>query len=125
MLLGWHYFYYYRNAYALNQYFASRGYVVLSVNYRSGIAYGMEFREALHYGAQGASEFSDVLGAGRYLRGRPDVDPKRIGLWGGSYGGVLTAMGLARASDVFAARVDTLGVHDWNSGLQNSVPPHA
>ena len=79
MLLGWHYFYYYRNAYALNQYLASRGYVVLSVNYRSGIAYGMEFREALHYGAQGASEFNDVLGAGRYLRTRPDVDPKRIG----------------------------------------------
>src|SRR5207248_7076415 len=86
MLLGWHYFYYYRNAYALNQYLASRGYVVLSVNYRSGIAYGMEFREALHYGAQGASEFNDVLGAGLYLGTRPDVDAKRIGLWGGSYG---------------------------------------
>src|SRR5207249_11355639 len=95
MLLGWHYLYYYRNAYALNQYLASRGYVVLSVNYRSGIAYGMEFREALHYGAQGATESKDVLGAGRYLRRRPDVDPKRIGLWGGSYGGFLTALGLA------------------------------
>ena len=124
MLLGWHYFYYYRNAYALNQYFASRGYVVLSVNYRSGIAYGMEFREALHYGAQGASEFNDVLGAGRYLRGRPDVDPKRIGLWGGSYGGFLTAMGLARASDLFAAGVDLHGVHDWNIEIQNWVPTY-
>ena len=124
MLLGWHYFYYYRNAYALNQYLASRGYVVLSVNYRSGIAYGMEFREALHYGAQGASEFSDVLGAGLYLRGRPDVDPKRIGLWGGSYGGFLTAMGLARASDLFAAGVDLHGVHDWNIEIQNWVPTY-
>src|SRR5437899_3127049 len=124
MLLGWHYFYYYRNAYALNQYLASRGDVVLSVNYRSGIAYGMEFREALHYGAQGASEFNDVLGAGRYLRGRPDVDPKRIGLWGGSYGGFLTAMGLARASDLFAAGVDLHGVHDWNIEIQNWVPTY-
>jgi len=124
MLLGWHYFYYYRNAYALNQYLASRGYVVLSVNYRSGIAYGMEFREALHYGAQGASEFNDVLGAGLYLRGRPDVDPKRIGLWGGSYGGFLTAMGLARASDLFAAGVDLHGVHDWNIEIQNWVPTY-
>src|SRR2546430_13332771 len=62
----------------------------------------MEFREALHYGAQGASEFNDVLGAGRYLRGRPDVDPKRIGLWGGSYGGVFTAMGVAPPSDPFS-----------------------
>jgi len=124
MLLGWHYFYYYRNAYALNQYFASRGYVVLSVNYRSGIAYGMEFREALHYGAQGASEFNDVLGAGLYLRGRADVDPKRIGLWGGSYGGFLTALGLARASDLFAAGVDLHGVHDWNIEIQNWVPTY-
>ena len=124
MLLGWHYFYYYRNAYALNQYLASRGYVVLSVNYRSGIAYGMAFREALRYGAQGASELNDVLGAGRYLRNRADVDPKRIGLWGGSYGGFLTAMGLARASDLFAAGVDLHGVHDWNIEIQNWVPTY-
>jgi dipeptidyl aminopeptidase/acylaminoacyl peptidase len=124
MLLGWHYMYYYRNAYALNQYLTSRGYVVLSANYRSGIGYGLEFREALHYGAQGASEFNDVLGAGLYLRGRPDVDPKRIGLWGGSYGGFLTAMGLARASDLFAAGVDLHGVHDWNIEIRNWVPTY-
>jgi len=124
MLLGWHYLYYYRNAYALNQYLASRGFVVLSVNYRSGIGYGLEFREALHYGAQGASEFADVLGAGLYLRGRGDVDPKRIGLWGGSYGGFLTAMGLARASEQFAAGVDLHGVHEWNVEIRNWVPDY-
>ena len=124
MLLGWHYLYYYRNAYALNQYLASRGFIVLSVNYRSGIGYGLEFREALHYGAQGASEFSDVLGAGLYLRGRGDVDPKRIGLWGGSYGGFLTALGLARASDLFAAGVDLHGVHQWNVEIRNWVPDY-
>ena len=121
MLLGWHYMYYYRNSYALNQYFASRGYVVLSVNYRSGIGYGLNFREALHYGAQGASEFNDVMGAGVYLRTRADVDPAKIGLWGGSYGGYLTALGLARASDLFAAGVDLHGVHDWNTEIQNWV----
>ena len=114
MLLGWHYMDYYSNAYALNQYFASRGYVVLTVNYRSGIGYGIDFREALNYGAAGASEFNDVEGAGVYLRTRADVDPHRIGLWGGSYGGYLTALGLARASDLFAAGVDLHGVHDWN-----------
>ena len=124
MLLGWHYFYYYRNAYALNQYLVSRGFVVLSVNYRSGIGYGMEFREALHYGAQGASEFQDVMAAGLYLRNRADVDPQRIGLWGGSYGGFLTAMGLAKASDLFAAGVDLHGVHDWNIEIQNWVPSY-
>ena len=66
MLLGWHYMYYYHNAYAMNQWLASRGYVVLSVNYRSGIGYGLEFREALNYGAAGGSEFHDVMGAGLF-----------------------------------------------------------
>jgi dipeptidyl aminopeptidase/acylaminoacyl peptidase len=117
MLLGWHYMFYYSNAYAMNQYLASRGYIVLAVNYRSGIGYGLNFREALNYGAAGASEFNDVEGAGLYLRSRSDVDPSRIGLWGGSYGGYLTALGLARASDLFAAGVDMHGVHDWNTEI--------
>ncbi|HEV7797742.1 MAG TPA: prolyl oligopeptidase family serine peptidase [Pyrinomonadaceae bacterium] len=124
MLLGWHYMYYYRNAYAMNQYLANLGYIVLSVNYRSGIGYGMEFREALNYGATGGSEFNDVMGAGIYMRNRPEVDPQRIGLWGGSYGGYLTAMGLARASDLFAAGVDMHGVHDWNIVVRNFVPTY-
>ena len=113
MLLGWHYMYYYNNAYALNQYLASHGYIVLSVNYRSGIGYGMNFREALNYGGTGASEYNDVQAAGRYLRERMDVDPARIGVWGGSYGGYLTALALARNSDMFRAGVDFHGVHDW------------
>jgi dipeptidyl aminopeptidase/acylaminoacyl peptidase len=121
MLLGWHYMQYYHNTYALNQYLASRGYIVLSVNYRSGTGYGMEFREALNYGATGASEFNDVQGAGLYLRSRPDVDPARIGLWGGSYGGYLTALGLARASDLFACGVDLHGVHDWNLEVPHTL----
>jgi len=124
MMLGWHYRGYYHNAYALNQYLASRGYVVLSVNYRSGIGYGMEFREALNYGATGASEFNDVLGGGLYLRGRAEVDPDKTGLWGGSYGGYLTALGLARASDLFAAGVDLHGVHDWNVVIRNFMPSY-
>lgn len=124
MLLGWHYLSYYHNTYAFNQYLASRGYVVLSVNYRSGIGYGLEFREALNYGAAGASEFNDVLGAGLYLQSRNDVDSRRIGLWGGSYGGYLTALGLARASDLFAAGVDIHGVHDWNIVIKNFQPAY-
>jgi dipeptidyl aminopeptidase/acylaminoacyl peptidase len=119
MLLGWHYMFYYSNAYGMNQFLASRGYVVLSVNYRSGIGYGLDFREAVNYGAMGASEFNDVQGAGIYLRTRADVDPQRIGLWGGSYGGYLTALGLARSSEMFAAGVDIHGVHDWNTEIPN------
>ncbi len=122
MLLGWHYMDYYSNAYAMNQHLASKGYVVLSVNYRSGIGYGLNFREALHYGPTGASEFNDVLGAGLYLKSRSDVDGKRIACWGGSYGGYLTALALARASDLFAAGVDMHGVHDWNLEIPTFSP---
>jgi dipeptidyl aminopeptidase/acylaminoacyl peptidase len=114
MLLGWHSMDYYNNAYAMNQYLVNRGYIVLSINYRSGIGYGLNFREAANFGAAGASEFSDVEGAGLYLRSRADVDGSRIGLWGGSYGGYLTALGLARASDLFKAGVDFHGIFDWN-----------
>ena len=124
MLLGFHHSGYYHNAYALNQYLANKGYVVLTVNYRSGIGYGLDFREALDYGATGASEFNDVMGAGAYLRARSDVDPDRIGLWGGSYGGYLTALGLARASEMFAAGVDVHGVHDWNVVIKGFRPDY-
>lgn len=115
MLLGWHYRGYYHHAYAFNQYLASNGYIVLSVNYRSGIGYGRAFREAKHRGPRGATEYQDVVAAGKYLKSRSDVKDKSIGLWGGSYGGYLTAMGLARDSDLFAAGVDIHGVHDWSA----------
>jgi dipeptidyl aminopeptidase/acylaminoacyl peptidase len=113
MMLGWHSHYYYHYAYGLNQYLASRGYTVLTVNYRAGIGYGRQFREAKNRGGRGASEYQDVLAAGKYLASRSDVDPARVGVWGGSYGGFLAAMGLAKNSDLFAAGVDMHGVHDW------------
>ncbi len=122
MLLGWHYLPYYHATYAMNQWLASKGYIVLSVNYRSGIGYGLDFREATNFGATGAAEFHDVMGAGLYLQSRADVDPERVGLWGGSYGGYLTALGLSRASNLFAAGVDIHGVHDWNVTIRNFNP---
>jgi len=124
MMLGFHPRRYYSNAYAFNQTMASRCFVVVSVNFRSGVGYGLDFREALDYGAQGASEYRDVVGAGLYLAARTDVDPNRIGLWGGSYGGYLTALGLARASHLFAAGVDIHGVHDWNAVINNFEPTY-
>lgn len=114
MLLGWHMRGYYHNAYAMNQYLAHKGYVVLSVNFRSGIGYGYAFRRAPKQGPRGASEYQDIVAAGRYLQKRPEVNPNKIGLWGGSYGGYLTALGLARDSELFAAGVDLHGVHDWS-----------
>ena len=124
MLLGFHHRDYYHYAYAMNQYLASQGYIVLSVNYRSGTGYGLKFREALNYGAGGNSEFNDVLGAGLFLQNHPNVAATKIGLWGGSYGGYLTAMGLARASDMFAAGVDIHGIMDWNVIINNFMPSY-
>ena len=117
MLLGWHYMYYYSNSYGMNQYLASRGYVVLTVNYRSGIGYGRDFRVAKNRGSRGASEYQDVVAGAKFLQNRADVDKAHIGLWGGSYGGYLTAMGLARNSDIFSAGVDFHGVHDWSQRI--------
>jgi len=114
MYPAWHNRGYYHNCYAFNQYLASRGYVVLSVNYRTGIGYGRAFRIAANQGPRGASEYQDIVAAARYLQQRPEVNPAKIGLWGGSYGGYLTALGLARDSELFAAGVDLHGVHDWS-----------
>ena len=117
MLLGWHYMQYYYNAYGINQYLASKGYTVLSVNYRLGIMYGRAFREPPKSVWRGASEYQDVVAGAKFLQTLDNVDPQRIGLWGGSYGGFLTAMGLARNSDIFKAGVDFHGVHDWATFL--------
>jgi dipeptidyl-peptidase 4 len=124
MLLGWHYMEFYAEAYGINQYFASRGYVVISINYRSGIGYGRSFRNPPDAGWRGASEYQDVVAGAKYLQGRPEVDPERVGLWGLSYGGLLTAQGLARNSDIFKAGVDLAGVHDWSArGGRSGLSP--
>ena len=120
MLLGYHYMDFYHIAYAVNEWLASEGYIVMSVNYRSGIGYGKSFRTSANTGGRGNAEYRDVLAAGKYLQGRPDVDPARVGIWGLSYGGVLTAQALARNSDIFAAGVDMAGVHLWGTSLDSS-----
>src|SRR5260221_1761278 len=118
MLLGWHYRWEYANDYGANQYLASRGFIVLSVDYRLSVGYGQAFQFADNTGARGAAEYRDILAAGRYLQARADVDPGRIGVWGASLGGYLTALALGRNSDVFAA-----GLH-LHRGDDPPAPPH-
>ena len=123
MLVGFHYMSAYSWMYALNEYLAAEGYVVLSVNYRGGIGYGLDYREAPGFGLGGGSETKDILGAITYLKGRGDVDGERIGAWGGSYGGLMTALALARASDSIKVGVDYAGVYDWASMLAGLGAP--
>jgi dipeptidyl aminopeptidase/acylaminoacyl peptidase len=126
MLLGWHYMDYYSNAYAVNQYLAAHGFTVLSVNYRLGIGYGRAFQHPEHAGPAGAAEYQDVLAGARYLQHVEGVDPNRVAIWGGSYGGYLTGLALARNSDVFKAGVDFHGIANWVPFLAKAqaLPEH-
>jgi dipeptidyl aminopeptidase/acylaminoacyl peptidase len=123
MLLGFNPMGAYNWMYALNQYFAAEGYVVISVNYRGGIGYGLDYREAKNFGPDGDSELNDLLGTVTYLQSRKDVDPRRVGIWGASYGGLMTALGLARASKDIAVGVDYAGVYNWDSMLASVGVP--
>ncbi|MBC7673035.1 MAG: prolyl oligopeptidase family serine peptidase, partial [Polaromonas sp.] len=69
---------------------------------------------------RGNAEYQDVLAGAKYLQGRADVDPTRVGIWGLSYGGLLTAEALARNSDVFVAGVDLAGVHIYGSAADTT-----
>src|SRR5215467_9025937 len=123
MLLGFNTNRTYSWIYAFNQYLVAEGYIVLSVNYRGSTGYGLDYREADNLGPGGGSELNDLRGAITYLRGRQDVDSHRLGIWGGSYGGFMTALGLSRASDAFAAGVVYSGIHNWSTFLSSLGEP--
>jgi len=113
MLAGFHYMDAYTFLYEENQYLTNLGFVVLSINYRSGIMYGHDFRNPPKCCWWGSSEYQDVLAGARMLQKRPDVNSNRIGIYGLSYGGLLTALALSRNSDIFKAGADIAGVHNW------------
>lgn len=121
MLLGFHYIDVYTNLYELNQYFAIRGCAVLSIEYRTGIMLGHAFRNPPGRGDTGASEYQDVLGGLAYLRSRPELKVDKVGIYGLSYGGLLTAQALARDSGRFAVGFDMAGVHTYlGEGFRHS-----
>jgi dipeptidyl aminopeptidase/acylaminoacyl peptidase len=114
MFPSFHYMGYYASDYAVNRRLAEQGYEVLAINYRSGIGYGRAFRDAPGRAWRDASEYRDVLAAGRWLASQPGVNANEMGIWGGSYGGLLTGQALARNSDLFKAGVGIHGVYDWS-----------
>ena len=125
MLLGWHPMGAYSHLYAINQLLASQGIVVLSVNFRGGTGYGLDFREAPDFAEAGGSEVRDIAAAVRYVKSRADVDPSKVAVYGMSYGGVMTSLALSKLPGEFVAGVDIAGVHDWKTFLPYLTAPGA
>ena len=107
---------------ALTQYLVNHGYVVLGVNNRGSSGYGKTFF-ASDDGKHGREPLWDCVEAKKYLQTLPYVDPQRIGIMGGSYGGYMVLAALAFKPEEFAVGVDLFGVSNWVRTLQ-SIPPY-
>jgi dipeptidyl aminopeptidase/acylaminoacyl peptidase len=97
-----------------NAYLANRGYVVLDLDYRGSSGYGRDWRADV-YLHLGGPDLQDVLGAVNYLRGLGNIDMKRLGIWGISYGGFMTNMAMFLSPDTFAAGSSWASVNDWTN----------
>ena len=102
---------YYRE-YMFNHILMERGFVVIDVDYRGSAGYGRDWRTAV-YEHMGGKDLDDIVDAAKYVVSEHGVDPKKIGLYGGSYGGFLTLMGMFTQPDVFAAGAALRPVSDW------------
>ncbi len=102
---------YYRE-YFFHHLLASRGYVVIDVDYRGSAGYGRDWRTAVA-GFMGGKDLEDVVDAAKYLVEKEGVDAKRVGVYGGSYGGFITLMAMFTTPDVFAAGAALRPVTDW------------
>jgi len=98
--------------FAFNNYLVSRGYVVLEMDYRGSTGYGRDWRSGVYLNMAGP-DLDDVLGGVDYLRGLKNIDMNRIGIWGWSYGGFMTAAAMFKDPTVFKAGAAFSGVYDW------------
>jgi dipeptidyl aminopeptidase/acylaminoacyl peptidase len=105
-----------------HQFFANRGYAVLSMNFRGSAGYGKKFIDAGN-NEWGRKMQDDVTWGAKYLIAEGIADPKRIGIFGGSYGGYATLAGVAFTPDVYAAAVDLFGPSNLIT-LLDSIPPY-
>ena len=96
------------------QYFATRGYAVLAINYTGSVGYGKEFEEADLYRI-GKEDCDDVATAAKYLKSLKEPEIGKIGVMGGSYGGYLTNLVIGRYPHLFNAAVGSFGISDWNT----------
>jgi len=113
----------YFREYMFHNLLASRGYVVIDVDYRASSGYGRDWRTAI-YRHMGGKDLEDIVDSARYLVAKEQVNPKRIGVYGGSYGGFITLMAMFTTPDVFAAGAALRPVTDWahyNHGYTSNI----
>jgi len=108
----------YSREYMFNQYLASQGYVVLDIDYRGSAGYGRDWRTGI-YRHMGGKDLDDEVDAARWLVANEGIDAKRIGMYGGSYGGFMTLMAIGRTPDVWAAAVSQYGIINWYEMLKH------
>jgi dipeptidyl aminopeptidase/acylaminoacyl peptidase len=113
----------YFREYMFHNLLASRGYVVLDVDYRASSGYGRDWRTAI-YRHMGGKDLDDIVDGARFIAATQQVDAKRIGVYGGSYGGFITLMAMFTTPDVFAAGAALRPVTDWahyNHGYTSNI----
>ncbi|MEO5588333.1 MAG: prolyl oligopeptidase family serine peptidase, partial [Gemmatimonadaceae bacterium] len=113
----------YPREYMFNQYLASKGYTVLDVDYRASAGYGRDWRTAI-YRYMGGRDLQDQVDASKYLTSQFQIDPERIGIYGGSYGGFITLFALFTQSQYFGAGAALRSVTDWahyNDGFTSNI----
>jgi len=113
----------YPREYMFNQYLASKGYVVLDLDYRASDGYGRDWRTAI-YRYMGGRDLQDQVDASKYLTKEFSINPERIGLYGGSYGGFITLMALFTQPQFFGAGAGLRSVTDWahyNNGYTSAI----
>jgi dipeptidyl aminopeptidase/acylaminoacyl peptidase len=99
--------------------FVSRGYICIEPNVRGSTGYGMEFQKA-NYKDLGGGDLQDEVYAAKFLEATGYVNPKKIGITGGSYGGFMTLMAIGKTPDIWAAGVELFGIINWLSMLEHS-----
>lgn len=112
MRYGWHPLRSYGFFYGVNQYLLQQDYVIISVDYRGGIGYGVEYEQA-SYLKWAQTELEDCINGGRFVKALPYVDPDRVAIWGLSYGGYMTLAALTKYPDEFALGINIAGVWDF------------
>ena len=103
------------------QYMNNQGYLVIAPNYRGGTGYGREFQEGNRHDA-GGEELNDVLGAADFLKRSGFVDPTKLVVMGGSYGGYLTMMAVTKHPEMWAAGVPIVPFVNWFTEFENEDP---